>query len=73
LGPRTFLTGYNYDSERKLITVSPSVRFRVTPTAFLDIGYLAGIDRTENEKAPTFGATRGGFNHAGFVDLLMTS
>jgi hypothetical protein len=71
LGARTFLAGYNYDSERKLITVSPSVMFRVTPAAYINVGYLAAVDRSDNDKA-AFGSRNGGFNHVGFIDLNVT-
>ena len=70
LGPIETFNAPTWNPDHAFIGVSPNVRFRVTGGAFVDIGYIAGIDMSSND-ASAFGGTNG-INHAFFIDYRIS-
>ena len=65
--------GKTYNKEQMFITFIPSVQLKVTNRTFVDIGFIGGVDLTDDKKAaPAFTqAAEAGFNFGAFVDVLI--
>ena len=60
-----------YDKDNMYMTLIPSVQFQVARNCFLDVGFVAGIDMSKNDKVAFVGADKKGFNFGAFLDLYV--
>jgi hypothetical protein len=67
INPASIGLGHNFDKNYSFLTVSPSVKFKVTQGATFELGYVFGMDMSKDGYY-AIGTKTGGVNHAAFID-----